>query len=51
VTVSVALAPAAIEANDAGEKLNAEDPALVTFVMLSGALPVLVIVTALFAEC
>ena len=49
MTVSVALAPAAIDVNDAGEKLKAAEPALVIPVMLSGALPVLDIVTVLDA--
>ena len=41
----VAFAPAAIDANDAGEKLKAAEPALVMLVMFSGALPVLDMVT------
>jgi len=50
VIVSVTLAPAAIDENDAGEKLKAAEPDLVALVMLSGAFPVFDIVTDWVAE-
>lgn len=47
MTVSVALAPAAIGANEAGDKLKADEPVNIMLVMVSDAFPVLDIVTVL----